>query len=222
MRIYRTRHHKWQKQKIDGYHFQTVGLRGTKGKRNIWSYQGKKLKDAPKLCKIPRSECPDIRIRLPWQKWSKSMRGKFRRSYWNMEGRKFPIGNVSLFMLKRVFLIFVCGRHICVCGWHKIGWHKINWKITKSWSDVRHTSFSDPVSCPVLFCLSSFFLWLLCSLCQQSSVFSGLNLCVVSESWCVPLLFTSRSSCKRSSYHCGTWVTDSCRIVCVLCLMSTW
>ena len=105
-------HHKWQKQKRDGYHFQTAGLRGTRGKRSIWSYPGEKLKDAPKLCKIPRSECPDIRICLPRQKWPKSMRGKFRRSYWNMEGRKFPIGNVSLFILKRIILIFVCGWHV--------------------------------------------------------------------------------------------------------------
>ena len=31
-----------------------------------------KLEDAPKLLKIPKSECPDIWIRLPRHKWSKS------------------------------------------------------------------------------------------------------------------------------------------------------
>ena len=31
-----------------------------------------KMEDAPKLLKIPKSECPDIRIRLPRRKWPKS------------------------------------------------------------------------------------------------------------------------------------------------------
>ena len=33
---------------------------------------GQKMKDAPKLLKIPKSECPDIWSRLPRQKWPKS------------------------------------------------------------------------------------------------------------------------------------------------------
>ena len=32
-----------------------------------------KLEDAPKLLKIPKSECPDIWIRLPRHKWPKSL-----------------------------------------------------------------------------------------------------------------------------------------------------
>ena len=31
-----------------------------------------KMEDAPKLLKIPKSECPDIWIRLPRYKWPKS------------------------------------------------------------------------------------------------------------------------------------------------------
>ena len=31
-----------------------------------------KMEDVPKLLKIPKSECPDIRIRLPRHKWPKS------------------------------------------------------------------------------------------------------------------------------------------------------
>ena len=31
-----------------------------------------KIEDAPKLLKIPKSECPDIKIRLPRNKWPKS------------------------------------------------------------------------------------------------------------------------------------------------------
>ena len=30
------------------------------------------MEDAHKLSKIPKSECPDIWIRLPWHKWFKS------------------------------------------------------------------------------------------------------------------------------------------------------
>ena len=35
-------------------------------------YTQVKMEDAPKLRKIPKSECPDIWIRLPRQKWPKS------------------------------------------------------------------------------------------------------------------------------------------------------
>ena len=74
-----------------------------------------KMEDAPKLLKIPKSECPDIWIRLPRHKWPKSWssmedpvvllernlyghlwqdyhgKGNLRKSYWNMDGRKFQI-----------------------------------------------------------------------------------------------------------------------------------
>ena len=89
-----------------------------------------KMKDAHKLLKIPKSECPDIWIRLPRHKWPKSWSsmedpgrsswtksvwsssgrtivGKaiWEKSYWNMAGRKFQIGNVSLYIVKKdVFL----------------------------------------------------------------------------------------------------------------------
>ena len=36
------------------------------------AYTQVKMEDAPKLFKIPKSECPDIWIRLPKQKWPKS------------------------------------------------------------------------------------------------------------------------------------------------------
>ena len=42
-----------------------------------------KMEDAPKLLKIPKSECPDIWIRLPRHKWPKSwssMEGPSRSS----------------------------------------------------------------------------------------------------------------------------------------------
>ena len=33
-----------------------------------------KMKDAPKLLKLPKSECPDLGIRLPRHKWPKAWR----------------------------------------------------------------------------------------------------------------------------------------------------
>ena len=50
-----------------------------------------------------------------------------RKSSWNMAGRKFPIGNVSSYTVKKIIFI-------CVCGWHQI-----DWKETKRWSDVEST-----------------------------------------------------------------------------------
>ena len=38
----------------------------------VSAYAQVKMEDAPKLLKIPRSECPDIWIRLPRHKWPKS------------------------------------------------------------------------------------------------------------------------------------------------------
>ena len=38
----------------------------------VSAYTQVKMEDAPKLLKIPKSECPDIGIRLPRHKWPKS------------------------------------------------------------------------------------------------------------------------------------------------------
>ena len=38
----------------------------------ISAYTQVKMEDAPKLLKIPKSECPDISIRVPRHKWAKS------------------------------------------------------------------------------------------------------------------------------------------------------
>ena len=40
----------------------------------VSAYTHVKMEDAPKLLKIPKSECPDIWIRLPRHKWPKSVR----------------------------------------------------------------------------------------------------------------------------------------------------
>ena len=63
-------HHKWRSQNV--YHFGITWLRWTISGRSICLYPGKK-EDTPKLRIIPKSECPDIGIRLPRHKWPKSL-----------------------------------------------------------------------------------------------------------------------------------------------------
>ena len=48
-----------------------LGLRRSSSGRSICLHPGKK-EDAPKFVKIPKSECPDIWIRLPRHKWPQS------------------------------------------------------------------------------------------------------------------------------------------------------
>ena len=54
--------------KSHGYHIQTARVRRTSSRRSIQV----KMEYVPKLLKIPKSECPDVWIRLPRHKWSKS------------------------------------------------------------------------------------------------------------------------------------------------------
>ena len=63
------------------------------------------MQDAPRLLRIPKSECPDTWIRLPRHKWPKSwssiedpvvllernLYGTIRASFiWSLNGRKIP------------------------------------------------------------------------------------------------------------------------------------
>ena len=54
-----------------GYHLQNARLRRTSSGRSISLYP-RKMEDAHKLLKSPKSECPDIWIRLPRHKWPES------------------------------------------------------------------------------------------------------------------------------------------------------
>ena len=89
----------------------------------VSAYTQVKMEDAHKLLKIPKSECPDIWIRLPRHKWPKSWSSiedpvvPLERNLYGhpvagllwerqfekirMVGRKFLIGNVSLFIVKK-------------------------------------------------------------------------------------------------------------------------
>ena len=92
------------------------------------------MEDAAKLLNIPKSECPDIWIRLPQHKWPKSWssmedpvvplgRNLYGHSLGKTimgtairanpievtVGRRFPIGNAYSFNAKRIIIICVCG-----------------------------------------------------------------------------------------------------------------
>ena len=126
----------------------------------VSAYTQVKMEDAHKLLKIPKSECPDIRIRLPRHKWPTSLqvwktqlfllngictvllwqhyygKGNLRRSYWSMAGRKLNWECLSLYIVIRIFLI-------CVCGWHKIGWKE---NLDPMWKVRKEVDFGEPTS----------------------------------------------------------------------------
>ena len=99
-----------------------------------------KVEDAHNSLKIPKSECPDISIRLPRHKRSKS--------WSNMEDPVVPLGrNLYGHPLARLLWERQCEKVLLKHGWEKIpnwecekriilicacGSHKIGWKETKS------------------------------------------------------------------------------------------
>ena len=118
----------------------------------VSAYTQVKMEDAHKLLKIPKSECPDIWIRLPRHKWPKSwssMEDPVVLLERNLYGH--PLAGL---LWERQFEKILL-KH----GWEKIpNWEclfvhrekglflsvyvddiKIGWKETKSWSDVETT-----------------------------------------------------------------------------------
>ena len=133
-----------------GHHIKTIGMRRTSSGFSI--YWNLEMEDAPKLLKIPKSECPDVldtSTKAPMAKimvqfdrpsrssWAESVRSSFGRTItvkaiWENPietwlGENSKLGMSLCTSWKRIILI-------CVCGWHKIGWKEI-----KSWSDVETT-----------------------------------------------------------------------------------
>ena len=88
----------------------------------VSAYTQVKLEDAPGLLRILKSECPDLWIRLTRHKWPKSWsniedpvvplernmyghslagflwKDNSRKFFWNLDGKKYQIGNVCLFI----------------------------------------------------------------------------------------------------------------------------
>ena len=120
-------HHKWQQQKSR--------LHGCAGQAAdaVSAYTQVKIEDAPKLLKIPKSECPDIWIRLPKHKWPKSWSSMedpvvplernlyghpLARLLWERQFKKvllehgwekFWTGNVSLYIVIKDY------SYLCMC-----------------------------------------------------------------------------------------------------------
>ena len=65
----------------------------------VSAYTQVKLKDAPRLLTLPKSECPDVRIRLPRQKWPKS--------WANIEDPAVPLGRNFIWT---TYLLVSCGK----------------------------------------------------------------------------------------------------------------
>ena len=104
-----------------------------------------KLEDAPRILSIPKSERPDIRIRLPRHKWTKSWSNiedpvvPFERNLWSPT-RRPSVGKtirgsfVGAWMAKSTEL----GRSICASETWIIligirGWHQYGWKRSRIW-----------------------------------------------------------------------------------------
>ena len=133
----------------------------------VSAYTQVQMEDAPKLLKIPKSECPDIWIRLRRHKWPKSwssMEDPVVRLERNLYGhplagllweRQFEkillkygwekVSNWECLFVHREKRIIL----ICVCGRHQIGWKETNnpiWKVLNKEVDLGEpTSFLDHV-----------------------------------------------------------------------------
>ena len=122
------------------------------------------MEDAHKLLKIPKSECPDIWIRLPRHKWTKSLSSmedpvvllernlyghplagllwerqfeKVLLNAWMGENSKLGMSLCSSW--KRSILI-------CVCGWHK-NWLERNTNIDPMWKVLnKEVDLGEPTS----------------------------------------------------------------------------
>ena len=159
-------HHKWRS-KSHGYHIQIARVPRTSSWRSICLYTGQ-MEYPPKLLKIPKSECPDIWIRLPRHKWPKSWSSMEdpvvlleRNLYghllagllWERQFEKIllkyaweKVSNWDCLLVHREKRIIL----IRVCGWHQIGWKETNinpmWKVLNKEVDLGEpTSFLDHV-----------------------------------------------------------------------------
>ena len=82
----------------------------------VSAYTQVKLQDAPRLLKIPRSECPDVWIRLPRRKWPKS--------WSNIE---YPVVLLERHLCGHPLAGLVWERHLEEVLWG-LGWNKVpNW-----------------------------------------------------------------------------------------------
>ena len=109
----------------------------------VSAYTKVEMEDAHKLLKIPKSECPDIWIRLPRHKMDKIMgpvwktqsfflnrictvilwqdycgKGNLRKFCCSVVGKKFQIGNAYSYVVKK--------KSSCLCVWMTSNWLEWN------------------------------------------------------------------------------------------------
>ena len=102
--------------KSHGYHIQTARVRRTSSGCSICLYPGK-MEDAPKSLKIPKSECPDIWIRLP--------RHNCPKSWSSMEDPVVPLErNLYGHPLAGLLCERQFGKILLKYGWEKVS----NWE----------------------------------------------------------------------------------------------
>ena len=116
----------------DGCHWKTTGLCRTSSRCGMCLHT-RKMEDAPKLFKLPKSECPDKWIRLPRHKWQKSWSGiedsmvplernlhghplagllwerQVEEVLSSLERKKYRTGNVFFSSKTGIVLIGLCG-----------------------------------------------------------------------------------------------------------------
>ena len=67
-------------------------------------------------------------------------KGNLRKSYWNMVGRKFQIGNVSLFIVKKDY------SYLCMWDEHEIGWKENKTLIRCGNYSTKKSIWGEPTS----------------------------------------------------------------------------
>ena len=76
----------------------------------VSAYTQVKMEDAHKLLKIPKSECPDIWIRLPRHKWPKSC----------------PVWKTQSFLLNGIWTVILWQDYSYLCMWMTSNWLERN------------------------------------------------------------------------------------------------
>ena len=117
----------------NGRHCKTTRLWRTSSRRRVSTHTQVEMEDAPKCLKMPKSECPDVWIRLPRHKWPKS--------WSNIEDPVVPLARklyghpLAVLLWERQFEE---GHRQQGSFWDRTrGWHKNGWKEAESGSHVE-------------------------------------------------------------------------------------
>ena len=130
----------------------------------VSAYTQVKMEDAPSLLKIPKSECPDIWIRLPRHKiaqimvqygrssrssWAKSVRSSFSRTVMGKAIRESSIRTRSGKSSKMGMFIRQPRKkdYSSLCMWTTLNWLDTNRNINPTWTILmREVDLGEPTS----------------------------------------------------------------------------